>query len=818
MNSTTTPAPRMAPGWPGIPARWTSSAKSAVGTAVGEGSRVWFTASHGILNEVYYPELDQACLRDAGFMVTSADGYFSEEKRHCDHAVEWVSPGVPAFRLMNSCQQGHYHIDKRILTSLEYDAVLQRVKFTPRKGKLSDYKVTLLLGPHLGNSGGGNTGWVADQRGDPMLFAQRGALVMAVACSSGFTKRTVGYVGDYDAWHDVHQHGELTALYDRAENGNIALAAEIDLEKHDGEFTVAIAFASDPDTAALHARAALFQSFDDTETRYDDSWREWQDGLLALDEPSSESTPHLYRVSTAVMKSHMSLNNDGGAIASLSIPWGSSKGDGDLGGYHLVWPRDMVETAVGFLAVGAFYEVKAMLRFLAITQETDGRWPQNMWLNGTPYWSGLQLDEVAFPIILVDHAHREAAIDVDETDQLWPMVLRAAVFLLTHGPSTDQDRWEENAGYSPFTLAVQIAALLSAADLAELAGHTSFANILRDTADDWNARIEQWTYASNTPLSQKLGVAGYYVRIGSAARDDAAAPTLGNVTIKNRPVGEPPLKSWELISVDALALVRFGVRAADDPRMVDTVRVIDATLKTETPTGPTWRRYVGDGYGEDEIGSAFDGTGIGRGWPLLAGERAHYELAAGRADEAARLGAVMRAQATDGGMLPEQVWDAPDIPELDLLNGRPSGSAMPLVWAHAEYVKLLRSMNEGAVYDCPPQTHARYVAQTNTPRVTVWSFANQPSRASRLQALRIDVSASATVHWTDDQWVTSHDAVTERIMPGLHCVELPAPAGKSPDESATEPAATDSTRVQFTFYWNDTTRWEGHDFTVQFDE
>lgn len=803
MSATTTPAPRMALGWPGIPARWTSSAKSAVGTAIGEGSRVWFTTSHGILNEVYYPELDQACLRDAGFMVTAADGYFSEEKRDCDHAVEWLAPGAPAFRLMNSCRRGRYHIEKRILTSLEYDVVLQRVRFTPRVGKLSDYKVTLLLGPHLGNAGAGNTGWVADHRGDPMLFAQRKALVMAVACSSGFTKRTVGYVGEHDAWHDVHLHGELTTIYDRAENGNIALAAEIDLEAHGGEFTVAIAFATDPDTAALHARAALFQLFEDTEQRYTGSWRAWQDTLLPLDEPSSDSTPHLYRVSTAVMKSHMSLNNDGGAIASLSIPWGASKGDGDLGGYHLVWPRDMVETAVGLLAVGAFYEVKAMLRFLAITQETDGRWPQNMWLNGTPYWLGLQLDEVAFPIILVDHARRESAINVDETEQMWPMVQRAATFLLTHGPSSNQDRWEENAGYSPFTLAVQVAALLSGADLAELAGHAAFAQHLRDTADDWNARIDEWTYATATPLATAHGVDGYYVRIGSAAPEHAASPTDGHIRVKNRPLSEPLLHAWELISIDALALVRFGLRSANDPRIVNTVRVIDATLKTETKTGPSWRRYIGDGYGESADGSAFDGTGIGRPWPLLAGERAHYELAAGRADEAAKLAAIMRAQATDGGMLPEQIWDAVDIPEQQLLNGRASGSAMPLVWAHAEYVKLLRSMREGAMYDCPPQTHARYIAQSNTPRVAVWSFANPIAHAPRMQPLRIDVAASAVVHWTDDGWVTSHDTPTDRIMPGLYSVELPAPTSPTP------------VLVQFTFYWSDTARWEGKNFDVQ---
>lgn len=798
-----TALPRMAPGWPGISARWTSSAKSAVGTAIGEGSRVWFTASHGILNEVYYPELDQACMRDAGFMVTDAHGYFSEEKRDCDHAVEWLSPGAPAFRLVNSCRHGRYHLEKRILTSLEYDVVLQHIRFTPRVGVLSDYRLTLLLGPHLGNHGAGNTGWTGVHRGQDMLYASRGPLVMAVACSTRFTKSTVGFVGDHDAWHDVHRNGQILAIYDRAENGNIALAAEIDLLASGGEFTVAIAFGLDADTASLHARAALFQTYADIETRYVASWRDWQHGLLPLDETTGESEPHLYRVSTAVMKTHMSMNNDGGAIASLSLPWGSSKGDGDLGGYHLVWPRDMVETAIGLLAVGAFAEVKSMLRFLFITQETDGRWPQNMWLNGTPFWTGLQLDEVAFPILLVDHARREAALSVDDVEQLWPMVKRAAVFLITNGPATQQDRWEENAGYAPFTLAVEIAALLSAADLAELAGHALFADHLRDTADRWNASIEEWTYAEHSAVAQQVGVSGYYVRIGNASADHADGPTDGAIGIKNRPLNESDRVSADIVSVDALALVRFGLRAADDPRIVNTVQVIDALLKRETVTGPAWLRYNDDGYGEHADGSAFDGTGIGRPWPLLAGERAHYELAAGRPEAAVALAAVMRAQATDGGMLPEQVWDADDIPKLELHNGKATGSAMPLVWAHAEYVKLCRSLREGAVYDCPPQTHARYVAQQNVPRVDVWSFSNRTPVVRGDHPLRIDVQAPATIRWTTDNWVTCTDSASVEIVHGLHAVELPL-AENSVGE-----------QIAFTLFWHESQRWEGVNFSAK---
>ena len=146
-------------------------------------------------------------------------------------------------------------------------------------------------------------------------------------------------------------------------------------------------------------------------------------------------------------------------IASLSIPWGFNKGDEDLGGYHLVWPRDLVETAVGFLAAGATLDALRVLRYLESTQEADGHWAQNMWLDGRPYWGGLQMDEAAFPILLVDMLRREARFALSDMNRWWDMVSRAAGFLVRNGPVTQQDRWEEDAGYSPFTLAVEVSSV-----------------------------------------------------------------------------------------------------------------------------------------------------------------------------------------------------------------------------------------------------------------------------------------------------------------------------------------------------------------------
>jgi glucoamylase len=487
----------------------------------------------------------------------------------------------------------------------------------------------------------------------------------------------------------------------------------------------------------------------------------------------------------------------------LSVPWGFAKGDDNLGGYHLAWPRDLAETAGGLLAAGAHKDVHRVLHYLEVTQEADGHWPQNMWLDGRPYWSGIQMDETAFPILLVDLTSRKGALESEDVSRLWPMVRRAASFLVCNGPVTQQDRWEEDPGYSPFTLAVEVAALLAAADLAEVNGEDAVAGYLRETADAWNANIERWTYVSGTDLAHQVGVDGYYVRIAPPDVADASSPAAGFVPIKNRPPGQSAEPVSHIVSPDALALVRFGLRAADDPRIVSTVQVIDALLKVETPLGPAWHRYNDDGYGEQEDGSPFDGVGVGRAWPLLTGERAHYELAAGHRQEAMRLLCALEAFANEGGMIPEQIWDAEDVPERELFCGRASGSAMPLVWAHAEYVKLRRSLHDGEVFDMPAQTVHRYLEQHTDSPVAIWRFNQKCQTMPTGKTLRIEVPAPATIHWTVDGWRSSQDAQTRDTGLGIHVADLP-----------THKVGAGAI-LSFTLYWPGDDRWEGSDYTVR---
>jgi glucoamylase len=760
-----------APGYPGILPRWTSSAKCGVGTSLSNASRVWFTLSHGILNEIYYPRIDQACIRDMELLVCEGEDFFSEEKRDTHSVIQPLSEGVPAFQLTNTCSAGRYRIQKTVLSDPQRDVLLQKVRFEPLSGQLSDYHLYVLLAPHLGNHGSGNTGWADDYKGLSVLNAQRGEIALSLACSVPWLKRSVGFVGISDGWQDISTHKQMLWEYSKAEDGNIALTAEVDLAACNGEFILALGFGLTPAESGLRARASLEDGFDAALDVYLSEWQDWQKKLVSP--PSNLGEPNLYRTSAAVLRIHESKRFPGGMIASLSIPWGFTKGDEDLGGYHLVWPRDLVETAGGLLSIGAFEDVKRILNYLQITQEADGHWPQNMWMDGLPYWNGIQMDETAFPVLLVDLARRKGALDVKDLSHLWPMVRKAAGFILANGPVTLQDRWEEDPGYSPFTLAVEIAALLVAADLAELHKDPFTASFLRETADMWNANIERWTYVTGTDLARQVGVDGYYVRIAPPEESESSSPLQGFVPIKNRPPGESNAPSAYIVSPDALALVRFGLRAANDPRILNTIKVIDALLMTETSVGPIWRRYNEDGYGEHLDGSPFDGSGVGHSWPLLTGERAHYELAAGHLDAARSLLAALQGFANSGGLLPEQTWDRKDIPEKELFFSQPSGSAMPLVWAHAEYLKLCRSLSDGRVFDMPPETAKRYLLAPKPNDYTIWAPNHKLRKLPRGTTLRLILPAQAKVIWSTDGWGTKNEKETRLSTLGVYVANLP---------------------------------------------
>jgi glucoamylase len=814
--------PRVAPGKPGASPHWAPAAKDGVGMALGPGgyaaNRVWFTIGQGALSEVFYPRIDQACIRDLALIVTDGREFFSDERTDCEHEIEHACPGVPLYRLVNTCRAGRYVVEKAIFAHCHREAIVQVVRFSG----LGSCRLYVTLSPHLSNRGSDNTAWLGEHRGIPMLFAERACGALALACSAGWLKGSAGYLGVSDGLQDLAQHKQLTWAYERAEDGNVALTAEINLGTCCGAFVLALGFGLDWPTAGHQALATLLDHPAELQVDYARNWQDWQARLVIPKEPG-RAERDLGQISTAVLRVHEDAVVPGAMIASLSTPWGEVRGDEQkepgTGGYHLVWSRDLVQAAGGHLAAGAHAEAVRVLRHLQATQMTDGHWPQNMWITGSTYQPGIQLGETALPILLVDLLVREQALSAEAQSQYWPMVRNAAAYIVRNGPSTQEDRWENERGYTPFTLAAMIASLLVAADMAETHGDSTVAIYLRETADAWNSAIESWLYVVDTELAKRVGVEGYYVRIIPPEVAEDSTPREGHLklnkremTRRDRPVpgvsgpdalgGQIPIS--EIVSPDALALVRFGLRAADDPRIVNTVKVVDFLLKVDTPRGPAWRRYNGDGYGEKADGAPFDpkSRGVGRAWPLLTGERAHYELAAGRSDEAIRLLHAMESLAGDGGMIPEQVWDAADIPERGLFAGRPTGSAMPLVWAHAEYLKLRRSIQTRRIFDQPTQTVGRYLKQKIGSNRVIWRFDHQRRFISPGEILRIEVTSPAVIRWTADGWRTSAESRTRDTGLGLYVADLETQHMKMAEA------------IEWTFFWPAVDRWEGTNYVV----
>jgi len=783
-----------APGGPGADPRWAEAHKDGVGAAITPQSHIWFTLVDGALSEVFIHSIDLASTRSLRFLVTDGREYFSDESEE-RYAVRQLEAFAPHYEIRTEDLAGRYRLNKEIVTDPGRQALLVNVQFEPLAAG-DDLRLYLYVEPNVHDLGKGNDGWVGEYKSIPMLFAFRDELAVAVAASAPFKKSGAGFVGVNDGAADLRRHKQITWTYTEANDGNVALVAELDWQAVDGQFTVAMGGGDHSAEAAQQARAGLLQKFADVRDRYVAGWQQAQEPWLDLGRADEKGVDH-YRVSAAVLQVHESKRFPGGIVASLSTPWGFARGDENTGGYHVLWPRDMGEAATGRLAHGDAESAARTLFFLRCTQEAAGNWGQNMWLDGTPHWTGTQMDGPALAILLADLLRREGSL---KTDEWYSMVRSAAGFLLRIGPYTEQDRWEEDAGYTPFTMAAEIAALLAAADFAEEADERGLATFLRETADAWNATIDELLYMKGTPFAVAHGVEGYYIRIAPPEAISAGSPEYLRVKVKNRPAGQDEVQAANMVSVDALALVRFGLRSATDPRILDTVKVIDAELKQEVSTGPIWHRYTEDGYGEQEDGSPFIKTGKGRGWPLFAGERAHYEIAKGDFAEAERLRKAIEAQSNACGLIPEQVWDAADIPEKKLFNGRPTGSSMPLVWAHAEYIKLLRSLKERRVWDMPPQAEKRYAIGNTPARFVIWTPSQQRTKVPHGMDLRIDLPNPAHILWTTDHWQSTVQAATQDAGVGVHYGLL---------EVKNEREATE---LLFRIFWTETNKWEGKDF------
>jgi glucoamylase len=800
-------------GAPGMQPRWTSSVKDAVGTAYSASSRLWFTCSHGILHELYHPTIDHAQVRDMEFLVTDGETFVHEEKRDLLSSFEYIHPEALGIRYINRDPDGRYSLTKEIICDPHHSVLLTRVRLEAQEDFLPRLKVYALLAPHLDGGGAGNSARAVDVAGYRLLVAWKNQWSLAMGASCGFARVSCGFVGSSDGWRDLKDNFQMDWEFGSATNGNLAVMGELNLAcaangasgaANAREFTVAIGIGATQHTSLQKTMGALAMPYQQHRSRFIEQWHraanpEW----LAA---KSSDGGKLMRASHNVLLAHEDKTYSGAFVASASIPWGQSKGDDDLGGYHLVWTRDMVQTASAMLACGRAETARRALVYLACTQEPDGGFAQNFWVDGRPYWSGVQLDEVAFPIILAWRLWKSDGLG--EMD-IYPFVERAAGFLVSHAPITHQERWEENAGYSPSTLAAVITGLVCAAEIIRARDTDGLATFLEEYADWIEGHLEDWTVTNEGVLHPE--VKRHYMRVRPPESGEAyACESCGKeiIRLNNRPPGTRyEFEAREIIDAGFLELVRYGVRRADDPLMADSLKVVDSLLKKNLPQGPCWLRYNFDGYGDRPDGGPFLGWGQGRPWPLLTGERAHYELAAGR--DIAPLIQTYERFATGGQMMPEQVWDEANRPDLGFRLGQPAGSAVPLVWAHAEYLKLLRSALDGKVFDRVDPVYERYCEPEGRLRLRrkleIYTRRRPIQRVAAGDTLRIlDVDRFELV-WSVDGWKSTHHTASRGL----------GSAGFSADVEI--PVNTHAGELSWTLQWTEKNRWLGYNVQVKID-
>jgi glucoamylase len=674
-------AQRIAPGAPGERPHWTNGNKQGVGTSNTLRSKVWFSLGNGALNEVYYPTIDKANTRSLEMIVTDGLTFAELESRDTDHKVEIPYADALVFRQVNTSKSNRYKITKTYITDPAHDTVMVNVTLTPLRSER--LRIYVLYDPAINNSGLHDTGYSAGGA----LVAADGGIATALISSAGFVRASNGYLGTSDGWKDLKEDFKLDNSYARAVDGNVVQVAELSAAAAAKGLTIALGFAAEGETAIAEARASLDKGFNQTLDEYRRGWSDYLATLKTVDQKYRDQ----FQMSAMVLKAHEDKTYRGAGVASLTVPWGddADASEPNVGGYHLVWSRDLYQVATAFYAMGDKESADRALNYLfTVQQRSDGSYPQNSWLDGRPFWQSLQLDEVAYPMIL--------AYQLGRTDpQTYEKHIKiSANFLVKHGPATPQERWEEEAGYSPSTIAAQIAGLVCAAEIAQQNNDETSRELWLKTADEWARKIESWTVADNGPHGGR-----YFIRLSQEGKPNSGA----KLELNN---GSGAFDEREIVDAGFLELVRLGIRSADDPLIRRSIEVVDRVIKVETPRGPAWYRYNHDGYGEKADGHGYDGTGIGRLWILLAGERGEYEVAAGR--EGRSYLDLMQRMANEGRMLAEQVWDRAASPSPHLRFGEGTGSATPLAWTNAQFIRLAIAVEEGKLPETPAPVTARY--------------------------------------------------------------------------------------------------------------
>ncbi|MHB0955375.1 MAG: glycoside hydrolase family 15 protein [Pirellulaceae bacterium] len=723
-----------APSGPGVASVWAPAAKEFLGTSRSDASRVYFTGAQGIVTEVFYPTLDRVQNVDMQFLITDAVGSWgaeqAEERKQLEHDVSLINKRAMAWQVETTADNGKWKVTKKIFTDPGRNSLIQRVTFhTLESGKtVQDYRVYVLNNPAIDNSGGGEmSSGIADNSqtltfdGRIMLVASEPhktstALAMSLPWKtvSGEIKVSNGFVGRNDGWTDLFGGADDRTMdwhFDGCFGGNIAQMGWIDFgatTQNSISFDVVLSFGESEHAAMAAADATLDSNLDELEEQY---ILEWVSYANALDDQNGMADDQYYLAAMS-LKTIQDKRN-GAMVAGAGTPWGESNGDDNQGGYHLVWARDLFKFASALLAAGDADSAKKAVDYLFTVQmQDDGRFPQNSYVDGTQYWSGTQMDEAAMPIILAWKLHQVQPLDLNA---LWPRIKKAAEFVATNGPVTGQERWEEMGGYSPSTIAAEIAGLICAADLANAAGDPGAATFYRIRADEWRNNVANWTFTT----TGFHGNNRYYIRI--TANDDPnddVKLSFGN--------GGGTHGERYIIDGGFLELVRLGAMSPQDWTILETLPEYDTILKqTITGLGDAWFRYNYDGYGERNDGGSYDGeNGRGRLWPIFTAERGIYEIDKSRTAAAGQpfLNA-LKAFSSPVGFIPEQIWnESASITGWQTITpppyqpGTATRSIRPLSWAMGEYINLIAAINNEQG-DAPTVVTQRY--SSDKPQTTV---------------------------------------------------------------------------------------------------
>jgi glucoamylase len=758
---------------PGALSYFDLARKDCIGTAFNAGSKVWFTVANGILSDAYFPTIDNTNVKTMQFVVTDGITFTDLQSRDTTYTVKLTDAHSFECEVTTTANSGKYRIVTDYVTDPGQNSLVMNVHFVPLTGSLSNYSLYLLYDPSINGNGGGGSGNGGGDNGTidtsigreiPIAFDTVTAsnavnrtyavpVYSAIEGSRAFLKVSNGFLGSpSDGFVQLSTSHTLTNLFADARNGNLVQTMQIDLA-HGGVFELALGFGTSQFNAVQSAQSSLAKKFDKVEKAFNQEWENYDKDLIAP--PSNlkgvtgsqwHTLVDEYYLNANVIKASEDKTFPGAIVASISSPWGQAVSAGDpnnlfFGSYREVFARDVYETWTGLLVDGDLKTARDVVNFMFNKQQRpDGSFPRNSLLNGqlAPDSFGVQLDEASYPIIM--------AYQLGMTDKnLFENHIKpAANFVIGHGPAFGVERWEEQNGYSPSTIAAEVAGLVTAAHIANLNGDPTSAKIWLGAADDWQRSLEGWTVTTNGPLA----LTPYFIRLSKTGDPNAAISyNLGN--------GGPTLDQRTVIDAGFLELVRLGLVKSNDPAVVESLPVVDSTIETTTSSGPGWHRYNSDGYGDGATDGhpwAPTGRGTGHVWPLLTEERGEYALASGNRASAITMLSTLDNFGTGTGLIPEQDWELlnlapspfgsdPTIASIGFTNGKPAGSAAPLTWAAGAYVRLLSDIVHNKILEQPAAVFNRYIQhQQGQTTLTVTS----PADLSAVSGSPVTVTGTST--------------------------------------------------------------------------